>query len=347
MVVLAESPNFTTKGYRVAKTQLQTTNNEWEITVTYQLNQGWETYALLAVVVSSILISFLLTIVLVEKSIHHDLLTQFIPDKALKSYQRGNVVIQKFDTVTIFFCDIVGYTNMSAKMGPLSIMRMVNEFFRGMDELARKHNVFKIETIGDSYLVGGGLPEKNRLGEESAAAIVALFALDAVKFAQTFKVDDSKLAIRCGINSGPAVAGIVGFLRPKYTIFGDTINTASRMESTSMNNKIQCSDTSYDLLQRAPDHCFDMTPRGSIKVKGKGMMNTFWLSGVAPRMESMPFEMLEGKTANSLSDTDGILRARDDDLECELPTSSSFRSDEDDNEVQLNDTQIPDETIDA
>jgi class 3 adenylate cyclase len=137
----------------------------------------------------------------------------------------------------------------------------------------------------DAYMVTAGCPDRCTPAE--GAEKVALFAVDAVALVDDFQAPDgTKLFIRVGINSGPAVAGVVGTKRPHFTVFGDTVNAASRMESTSMKMKIQCSESTYRLLLEAPKHTFDLKHRGEIDVKGKGTMRTWWIEGSCPGRSS-------------------------------------------------------------
>mmetsp|Transcript_3577 Transcript_3577/g.5998 ORF Transcript_3577/g.5998 Transcript_3577/m.5998 type:complete len:726 (-) Transcript_3577:367-2544(-) len=290
VVVLAETPNFDPEELEFVTTKLQTTNNEWEMSVSYN-NVSWTPWALAGAALASAMIALLIGTVLIEKAINQDILQDLLPGKSLNKIKRGKVVIEKFDIVTIFFADIVGYTTMSSQMRPIEVMRMLNDFFSGMDNLAKKHGVYKMETIGDAYLVAGGLPEPC-LGTEGATR-VALFALEAIEFAKSFVTKEGlKVSIRAGISSGPAVAGVVGSIRPKYTVFGDTINTASRMESTSKKNRIQCTDMTYRLLRDARIQTFDLEARGVIDIKGKGEMHTWWLKSVEAK--SAPTEHFTG-----------------------------------------------------
>jgi atrial natriuretic peptide receptor A len=148
-------------------------------------------------------------IIFFEKQAHQDLLSEMLPKKALQKIQRGETVVEKYSMVTVFFCDIVGYTSISADMRPIQIMKMLNTYYSEVDKLANKHKVFKIETIGDSYMCVGGCPDRS-LGPE-AAEHVAVFALELIELVKNFSMEDgSQILIRCGINSGPVVAGVVG-----------------------------------------------------------------------------------------------------------------------------------------
>merc|ERR1719183_2475387 len=145
-------------------------------------------------------------------------------------------------------------------MTPLEVMRMLNELYVGFDKLVEKHGVYKVETIGDAYMVIGGAPDRCSAAE--AAERVALFALDALDFVKTYRTHrGEQIFIRAGLASGSVVAGVVGRSMPRYCFFGDTVNFASRMESTSKKRKIQVADITYRLLQDAPNASFVMTKR--------------------------------------------------------------------------------------
>ena len=164
---------------------------------------------------------------------------------------------------------------------------MLNELYTELDKLVEKHNVYKVETIGDAYMVVGGAP--SRVPAPLAAERVALFALEAVNFVRKFRTKDgSQIFIRAGLASGPTVGGVVGRSMPRYCFFGDTVNFASRMESTSKKMKIQVADITYRLLQDAPSASFVMTKRVEgdmvgVQVKGKGHQTTYWIERAGPR----------------------------------------------------------------
>ena len=140
-------------------------------------------------------------------------------------------------------------------------------------------------------MVTGGVPDRC-LGPEGATK-VALFALDTVALVETFRTaEGAQLFIRCGINSGPLVAGVVGTKRPQYTVFGDTVNAAARMESTSETMRIQCSDLTYRLLRDSQTHVFDIEERGGIEVKGKGHMHTWFINSA--KIATSPLSIAPG-----------------------------------------------------
>ena len=160
-------------------------------------------------------------------------------------------------------------------------MSMLNQLYVKFDKLVEKHNVYKVETIGDAYMVLGGAP--NRCSDTEAAQRVALFALDAMETVQTWRPKEGNaIQIRAGLASGPVVAGVVGNAMPRYCLFGDTVNFASRMESTSVKMKIQCAELTYHLLMNAPHFTFECEERREgvergIEIKGKGRLVTYWI----------------------------------------------------------------------
>jgi len=239
-------------------------------------------------IVASILLAFVLSLmfmmILIERQLHKQLLFNVMPQSALRKLHRGKTVIERFDLVTVFFSDIVDFTSDTGEMKPIQVMEMLNELYTSFDDIAEKYGVYKVETIGGSYMIVGGAP--NRIPASEAAEKVALFALEAIEFAKKFKTSmGGQISIRVGIASGPAVAGVVGKSMPRYCFFGDTVNCASRMESTSMTMKIQCSDLTFRLLYHSPNCVFsleDRTENGTcgIDSKGNGVMNTWWVNSV-------------------------------------------------------------------
>jgi len=175
------------------------------------------------------------------------------------------------EVVTIFFSDIAGFTELSASVPAKHVADLLDRLYTGFDELSRKHDIFKLETIGDAYMAVTNLAKDQH---DDHAKRIAEFAIDAVEFANSTLIDPLDpekgfVNIRCGFHSGPVVADVVGTLNPKYTLFGDTVNTASRMESNSKINRILCSGQSYEFLKvQCPD--LPIACRGRIPVKGKG-----------------------------------------------------------------------------
>ncbi|KAJ1484907.1 adenylate and guanylate cyclase catalytic domain-containing protein [Baffinella frigidus] len=174
---------------------------------------------------------------------------------------------------------------MAGEMTPIQVMAMLNDLYTQFDELVDKYKVYKVETIGDAYMVLGGAP--NVCPPPEGAEKVAMFALAAINTVRNFRKEDgTTVYIRCGIASGPVVAGVVGRAMPRYCLFGDTVNFASRMESTSSRMQIQIPELTYFLLRNAPNHRFKMNMRkgadglAGVQVKGKGRVMTYWIEGV-------------------------------------------------------------------
>jgi adenylate cyclase len=199
------------------------------------------------------------------------LLLNILPEEIANRLKRGDSTIaDTFANATVLFADIVGFTQMSARVSPTELVSLLNEIFSTFDQLAEKHGLEKIKTIGDAYMVVGGLPIP-RSDHANAIAEMALDMLDAISdFSNTHNQD---VSIRIGINSGPVVAGVIGIKKFIYDLWGDTVNTASRMESHGKPGCIQVTTATYQLLQEK----YIFESRGAIAVKGKGMMNTYLL----------------------------------------------------------------------
>jgi len=221
---------------------------------------------------------------------HSRLLYTMLPKHAVRRLIRGEQVVEYFEEVTIFFSDLVGYTNISSQMHPLELFAMLNALYSAFDELAEKHGVTKIETIGDAYLVIGGAPHRADSGP-TAAKKVSLFALDAIDLVNSLvesrrEKGQPALNVRCGMSSGPVVAGILGTTVPKFSYWGDTVNMASRMESTSETGKLQITEHTKRLLDEAQGdgHSFSIAiaeRMEAVQVKGIGRMKTWYVTRCA------------------------------------------------------------------
>ncbi|XP_058462598.1 uncharacterized protein LOC131437324 isoform X2 [Malaya genurostris] len=212
-----------------------------------------------------------------EKRKSDSLLFQMLPATvATQLKQAQTVPAEYYSAVTIFFSDIVGFTEIAAECTPLEVVSFLNSIYRMFDERIECYDVYKIETIGDSYMVASGLPIKNGNKHVSEIATMALDLLDASGCFSIPHNANEPVQIRVGIHTGPVVAGIVGTKMPRYCLFGDTVNTASRMESTGEALKIHISAEMNDALVRIGG--FKTEHRGLIDVKGKGLMDTYWLS---------------------------------------------------------------------
>mmetsp|Transcript_29050 Transcript_29050/g.57800 ORF Transcript_29050/g.57800 Transcript_29050/m.57800 type:complete len:1354 (-) Transcript_29050:61-4122(-) len=180
--------------------------------------------------------------------------------------------------VTIFFSDIVGFTNISTTLEPIKISLMLDRLYHSFDQISRKHDVFKVETIGDAYMAVCNLVNE----QPDHAKRIADFSVDVLRAASAtlIDLDDPKrgcVSIRIGFHSGPVVANVVGSRNPRYCLFGDTVNTASRMESNSIVNRIHCSERAASFL-REQNPKMPIRSRGFISVKGKGEMHTYWIN---------------------------------------------------------------------
>ncbi|XP_053679485.1 uncharacterized protein LOC128730464 [Anopheles nili] len=213
-----------------------------------------------------------------EKRKSDSLLFQMLPPTvATQLKQAQTVPAEYYSAVTIFFSDIVGFTEIAAECTPLEVVSFLNAIYRMFDERIECYDVYKIETIGDSYMVASGLPVKN--GGNKHVAEIATMALDLLDASGYFSIPhkaNEPVQIRCGIHTGPVVAGIVGTKMPRYCLFGDTVNTASRMESTGEALKIHISAEMNEALVKVGG--FKTEHRGLIDVKGKGLMDTYWLT---------------------------------------------------------------------
>ncbi|KAI1885977.1 hypothetical protein AGOR_G00209300 [Albula goreensis] len=216
-----------------------------------------------------------------EKRKAETLLYQILPHSVAEQLKRGETVqAEAFDSVTIYFSDIVGFTALSAESTPMQVVTLLNDLYTCFDAIIDNFDVYKVETIGDAYMVVSGLPVRNGKLHGREIARMSLALLDAVRSFKIRHRPDQQLKLRIGIHSGPVCAGVVGLKMPRYCLFGDTVNTSSRMESNGEALKIHVSAATRDVLEEF--NCFQLELRGDVEMKGKGKMRTYWLLGETP-----------------------------------------------------------------
>jgi len=200
-----------------------------------------------------------------------DLLLNILPSSVAKRLKEGEETIaDSYESASIMFVDIVNFTPISAAFTPKEMVFLLSELFSHFDELVEKHHAEKIETIGDSYMVAVGLP----IRRDDHAQVIASLALDIQAYLETgVVINGQTINCRIGINSGPVMAGVIERKKISYNVWGDTVNTASRMESHGIPEQIQISETTFELIKEN----FHCEPRGLIDIKGKGPMQTYML----------------------------------------------------------------------
>ncbi|KAH8385078.1 hypothetical protein KR200_003025 [Drosophila serrata] len=224
-----------------------------------------------------------------------ELLYQMIPKQVADRLRRGENPIdtcEMFDSVSILFSDIVTFTEICSRITPMEVVSMLNAMYSIFDKLTERNSVYKVETIGDAYMVVAGAPDK----DANHAERVCDMALDMVDAITDLKDPSTgqHLRIRVGVHSGAVVAGIVGLKMPRYCLFGDTVNTASRMESTSIAMKVHISESTKILIGPS----YKILERGEIDVKGKGTMATYWLE---ERENRLPLQLTAALQVHPIS----------------------------------------------
>ncbi len=212
------------------------------------------------------------------------LLLNVLPKPIAERLKRGEEnIADSYTEVSVLFADIVGFTILSTKVTPNQLIELLNRIFSAFDSLSEKYDLEKIKTIGDAYMVVGGLPTPR----DDHAEAIAEIALDMQEYIEQFNKETNQgLSIRIGINSGPVVAGVVGTKKFLYDIWGDAVNTAARMESQGVEGRIQVTEATFHHLREK----YQFENRGVVDIKGKGEMYVYMLNGrnKAPPMKQKP-----------------------------------------------------------
>ncbi len=210
-----------------------------------------------------------------ERARSQALLLNILPQAIIDRLGDGETTIaDRYDSVTVLFSDLVGFTSISSDLEPQLLVSELNSLFSEFDALCERTEVEKIKTIGDAYLAVGGLPG-TRMDHAPAVAELALGMVEAVK--RLNRSSDSDWKIRIGVHSGPAVAGVIGTRKFVYDVWGDTVNVASRLESSAELNQVHVSEPVAEALRGS----FDLERRGTVDLKGKGDTETYILLGPA------------------------------------------------------------------
>ncbi len=208
-----------------------------------------------------------------EKKKSDDLLLNIIPSEVAQELKdKGSTKAKHYDNVSVLFTDFVNFTTASERMSPQELIDELHACFKGFDEITAKYNIEKIKTIGDAYMAVGGLPAPDSKHAENvvkAAIEISAFMQDRI-----VKLGERTFRIRIGVHSGSVVAGIVGVRKFAYDIWGDTVNTAARMEQNSEAGRINISEITYELVKDK----FSCEYRGEIEAKNKGKMKMYFVS---------------------------------------------------------------------
>ena len=210
-----------------------------------------------------------------EKERSENLLLNILPyEVADELKQKGTADAKQFDEVTVMFTDFKDFTKIAEKLSPTELVNEIHTCFKAFDEIITKYNIEKIKTIGDAYMCAGGLPVKNNTNAlDVVNAAIEILSFITTHLAQRAQEGKEQFEIRIGIHTGPVVAGIVGVKKFAYDIWGDTVNTASRLESSGMPGKINISGTTYERIKDS----FPCTYRGKIQAKNKGEIDMYFV----------------------------------------------------------------------
>lgn len=213
-----------------------------------------------------------------EKDRTEHLISKMLPrETADELKKKGKATSQKYEMVTVLFSDIQGFTKIAEQMNPETLIDQLDVFYLHFDSVVEKYNIEKIKTIGDAYMCAGGIPEKNRTNPVD----VVLAALEVQQYMREMKAQNANFwELRIGIHTGPVIAGVIGQKKYSYDIWGDTVNVASRMESSSEAGKVNISGQTYELVR----DFFICEYRGKMPVKYKGEIEMYFVKGIRPEL---------------------------------------------------------------
>jgi len=208
-----------------------------------------------------------------EQEKTESLLLNILPREIAAILKNDNrTIADHFGGARILFADLVGFTPLTAQMAPVEMVNLLSEIFSYFDSLVEKYDLEKIRTIGDNYMVAAGVPRPR----PDHAQALARMALDMIEYLRLFPLRDGRrIEFRIGINSGPVVGGVIGRKKFVYDLWGDAVNIASRMESQGVAGRIQVTQATYELIREQ----LICEPRGAVVLKGRGEMNTWFLTG--------------------------------------------------------------------
>ncbi len=287
-VIYYDSIAKVTKEVTKKETELQLAKKQLELDLRVQRNKN-ERIVMYSFLGGMVLLSFLViglfrrnrfvnktkTIIEEERKKGDDLLLNILPKETAKELKdNGKVVAKKYESVSIVFTDFKGFTKQAAKLDPEKLVECVDMYFTKFDEIIKRYNLEKIKTIGDSYMFAGGLPTQS----DDHAEKVVLAALEILDYTnhikKVYKVNEGRFDIRIGIHTGPVVAGVVGKNKFTYDIWGDSVNIASRLESSSEAGRINISESTFNLVKDD----FKCEPRGKIEIKNRGQIEMYYLT---------------------------------------------------------------------
>jgi len=207
-----------------------------------------------------------------------DLVSRLLPKSVSKTLKEGGVVEpENFEFTTIYFSDIVGFTSIARASTPFEVVALLNNMYTLFDGIAAKYDVYKVETIGDAYMIVSGLPARNGDMHAGEICTTALELMCAIGGFVVPHMPDTKLKLRSGVHTGPVVAGCVGLKMPRYCLFGDSVNVASEMESGGCPSRIQVSSTTQSILERLGG--FHLEYRDEINTTKGGLLGRYFLNG--------------------------------------------------------------------